>query len=389
MKRQLLKRRLIPFVISCSFLLLYIALLNYANRGWNGYTITDDSGIEYETAKVLEVLEDNTVVDETIEGRRRGSMLLGIEILTGRYKGNVVQVENYLSAMYNVYVTEGDKVSVRIDTTGVEEYQVSIYNYNRSGILIGLILVFAVSLIIIGGWQGFRALAGLIFTFVNVVYLLLPLTLKGYPSLPVTIILVNVTCVVCYYLLGGYQPKTIGASLGCVCGISFSAIFGSIASHITHISAYQMDEAEALILTMSNTNLRLEGLFLSGILIASIGAIMDTAMSVASAMDEIKIKKPEATMRELFSSGMKVGRDTTGTMANTLVLAFAGSSLNMMLLIYSYDVSYNQLMNTDFIVIELVRGIAGSMGVILTVPCVAIITAFVLQKMSKKIRSEG
>jgi len=190
-------------------------------------------------------------------------------------------------------------------------------------------------------------------------------------------------------LLGGYQPKTIGASLGCVCGISFSAIFGSIASNITHISAYQMDEAEALILTMSNTNLRLEGLFLSGILIASIGAIMDTAMSVASAMDEIKIKKPEATMRELFFSGMKVGRDTTGTMANTLVLAFAGSSLNMMLLIYSYDVSYNQLMNTDFIVIELVRGIAGSMGVILTVPCVAIITAFVLQKMTKKTRSEG
>lgn len=389
MKRHMTKNNMIRLLAALSFLLLYIALLNYANRGWNGYTITDDSGIEYETAKVLEVLEDNTVVDETIEGRRRGSMLLGMEILTGRYKGNVVQVENYLSAMYNVYVAEGDKVSVRIDTTGIDEYHVSIYNYNRSGILIGLILIFAVSLIIIGGWQGLRAFAGLMFTFVNVVYLLLPLTLKGYSSLPVTIILVNVTSIVCYYLLGGYQPKTIGASLGCVCGISFSAIFGSIASNITHISAYQMDEAEALILTMSNTNLRLEGLFLSGILIASIGAIMDTAMSVASAMDEIKIKKPEATMRELFFSGMKVGRDTTGTMANTLVLAFAGSSLNMMLLIYSYDVSYNQLMNTDFIVIELVRGIAGSMGVILTVPCVAIITAFVLKKMTKKTRSEG
>ena len=107
---------------------------------------------------------------------------------------------------------------------------------------------------------------------------------------------------------------------------------------------------------------------------------MDTAMSVASAMDEIKIKIPDIGLKELFLSGMKVGRDATGTMANTLVLAFAGTSLNMALLIYSYDVSYNQLMNTDFIVVEVVRGIAGSMGIIMTVPCVAIVTALVLQK---------
>ena len=80
---------------------------------------------------------------------------------------------------------------------------------------------------------------------------------------------------------------------------------------------------------------------------------------------------------------MKIGRDATGTMANTLVLAFAGASLNMMLLIYSYDVSYNQLMNTDFIVIEVVRGIAGSMGIIMTVPSVAFLTAMILNKQKK------
>lgn len=374
------KKNIIRLVVAFTFLLLYIALLCYANRGWDGYDITESTGVEYETAKVVKVIEDTTVKDETIEGRRRGRMLLRLELLSGRYKGDVVLAENYLSAMYNVYVLEGDKVSVRIDTVGANEYQVSIYNYERSPVIVGMVAAFAIALILIGGWQGFRAFLGLIFAFINVMFLLLPLTLKGFSALPLTMALVALTSVVSYYLLGGWQAKTIGASIGCLCGVGFAAVFGAIAADMTHITAYQMDEAEALILTMSNTNLKLKGLFLSGILISTVGATMDTAMSVASAMDEIKIKIPDIGLKELFLSGMKVGRDATGTMANTLVLAFAGASLNMALLIYSYDVSYNQLMNTDFIVVEVVRGIAGSMGIIMTVPCVAIVTALVLQK---------
>ena len=377
------KKNGIRLAVGFAFLLLYVALLCYANRGWNGYIITDSTGIEYETAKVLRVIEDNTVVDAAIEGRRRGSMLLELELLSGRYKGDVVLTENYLSAMYNVYVTEGDKVSVRIDTVGVGEYQTSVYNYERSPIIIGLVVIFGVALIIIGGWQGFRAFVGLIFTFVNIVFLLLPLVLKGIPTIPLTLGLVTVTSVICYYLLGGWQPKTVGASIGCLCGVGFAAIFGAIASSMTHITAYQMDEAEALLLVMSDTNLKLDGLFLSGILIATVGAVMDIAMSIASAMDEINVKKPDISLKELFFSGMKIGRDATGTMANTLVLAFAGASLNMMLLIYSYNVSYNQLMNTDFIVIEVVRGIAGSMGIIMTVPSVAFFTAVILKRKKK------
>lgn len=110
---------------------------------------------------------------------------------------------------------------------------------------------------------------------------------------------------------------------------------------------------------------------------------MDTAMSVASAMSELKIKRPDIRMKELFFSGMRIGRDATGTMANTLVLAFAGSSLNMMVLIYSYQVSFIQLMNTDFVAVELVRGVAGSLGIILTVPCVSVITAWLLTRKDK------
>lgn len=383
MKQQLTKQNLVRLAVALVFIALFALACVWANSGWTGNEITESSGVEYEIARVDDILEDNTVADESIEGRLRGSKVLTLEILTGRYAGSFVDVTNYFSAMYSVDVDLDDTLSVRIYTTGVGEFQVSVYNYNRVPWIIAIVAVFALALVVIGGWQGLRALIGLVFTFVSIVWLLLPLVLKGWPSVPLTIAIVGITSTVCFYLLGGWQPKTVGAALGCLCGVAAAALLGHLAIQLVHVSAYQMDEAEGLILARGDTGLKLNGLLLSGILIAAEGAVMDTAMSVASAMTELKTKRPDIGTPELFRSGMQIGRDATGTMANTLVLAFAGSSLNMMILIYSYQVSFNQLMNTDFVAVEVVRGVAGSMGIILTVPCVAAITGWLLTRKKK------
>ena len=378
MKKHQISIRSLIIIAVCA--LIYAGLLYYANTGWNGYTITESSGIEYETAKVLEVVSDSTVSDPSIEGFRRGDKDLKLQITSGRYKGDVVTVTDYLSAMYNVDVDEGDSVAVRIDTVDVGDYQVSIYNYDRSVYLIAFVIIFAVALILIGGFQGFKAFVGLVFTFVSIVFLLVPLTLRGYPSVVLTVILVGVTTIVSFYLLGGWQPKTIGAAIGCVCGVCCAALLGAAAIRLVSISAYQMDEAEALLLVQNENGLHMKGLFLSSVLLASLGAVMDIAMSIASSMEELKNKRPDISVKELFLSGMKVGRDASGTMANTLVLAIAGSSFNMMILIYSYQVSFIQLINTDFVTIELIRGIAGSLGIILAIPFVASLTAVLLNR---------
>ena len=383
MKQHLTKQNLCRLAVTVVFLALFAWAIVWANSGWNKDVITDTTGVEYETAKVMAILEDNTEEDETIEGRRRGSQILELELLTGRYEGDVVQCKNYFSAMYSVDVKPGQTVSVRIDTSDVNTYSVSIYNYNRVPWIIGIAIVFAIALVLIGGWQGFRALVGLIFTFVCIVYLLLPLSLQGWATVPLTVAIVGITSTVGFYLLGGWQPKTVGAILGCLCGVAAAALLGSLAIELLHVSAYQMDEAEGLLLARNDTGLQMKGLLLSGILIAAEGAVMDTSMSVASAMAELKAKRPDIGKKELFLSGMRIGRDTTGTMANTLVLAFAGSSLNMMVLIYSYQVSFNQLMNTDFVAVELVRAVAGSMGIILTVPSVAATCAWLLTRRRK------
>lgn len=380
MKHSLTKFDMRRCIVAALFLALFALACVLANRGEWSSGITDTSGTEYETARVVQILNENLVADDTIEGRYRGSRDMVVEILTGRYAGEQAPVRNYFSAMYNIDVGEGDRLSVRIDTTGLGEYEVSVYNYHRTPVIFAALALFALALIVIGGWQGFRALLGLVFTFVAVVWLLLPLALKGWPTVPLTVAIVGITSAVSYYLLGGWQPKFVGAAIGCFCGVAAAALLGHLAIELLHISAYEMDEAEGLLLARMDTGLQLKGLLLSGILISAEGAVMDTAMSVSSAMAELKEKRPDIAPGELFQSGMRIGRDATGTMANTLVLAFAGSSLNMMVLIYSYHVSFIQLMNTDFVAEEVVRAVAGSMGIILTVPCVAAVCTWLLNR---------
>lgn len=371
-----MKNELIIKIVSVVlFVALSVGVIIYANADKPTYTITEDSGVEFETARVLSVLEDNTAVDEETENVKKGDTTLEVELLTGRYKGDVCKVTNYYSALYNVDVSKGDRVSVRIDTTGEHEYSVSIYNYDRVPLVIGLVIVFAIVLIALGGKQGLKAFLGLVYTVLVIVFVLLPLTLKGVAPIPLTIAIVFITSAVCYLLIGGLQKKTIAAALGSLAGVLIAALLGAMAAHIGGVTTFQMDEAEALLLVKSSYPVQLRGLFISSILIAAIGAVMDIAMSISSAIGEVHEANAKLGFKELFAAGMNIGRDAMGTMANTLVLAYVGGSLNMMVLIYSYGVSFIQLVNTDFVAIEMIRAIAGSIGIIGTVPCVSAIAA--------------
>ena len=132
----------------------FVGLIVWANHDRPVYKSSDTSGVEYEVARVNRVLEDNVTVDETSDGMWRGSMELEVQILSGRYKGDYAVTTNYFSALYNVRVKEGDKLSVRIDTTGEGTYQVSVYNYYRVPQMIACVVVFALLLILIGGKKG-------------------------------------------------------------------------------------------------------------------------------------------------------------------------------------------------------------------------------------------
>ena len=133
----------------------------------------------------------------------------------------------------------------------------------------------------------------------------------------------------------------------------------------------------------SDRGLKISGLFVSGILIASLGAVMDVAMSISSACWELRELNPDLPSKALFRSGMNIGQDAMGTMANTLILAFAGSSLNTLLLFQIFDYPMIQIFNADSIAIEIIRGVAGTIGIILTVPLVALLSAEIMGPKKK------
>ena len=374
--------RLISILISAVLFAAVIIAMVIINLPNPDAVLTSAQKQTYVRARVMRVLSDDAQPDYVRgEGRRLGTQELEIEILSGYYKGDTMPLTNYLSILANVDVSPGDRIIVRLftDLDG-GELHAAMHNYDR-GIVIGaFVLIFALLMMLVGGKKGIMAVLGLAFTLACIWFLMLPLVMRGVPSIAVAIAIVAVTTTASIILLDGFSEKSFSAIMGCVCGVAVAGLAAAITGAITPLNGFNMSDAENLMLQATGDGMKLKGLLVCGVLISALGAVMDVSMSIASAVHEVCVHNPELPSREIMSSGMNVGRDAMGTMANTLILAFAGSSLNMLIMVNAYGIPFIQLMNTDFIVIEILQSVAGSIGIILTVPIVAFISSFVMSR---------
>ncbi len=339
----------------------------------------NSSASEFAKARVVTVMQDNTQKDDKTEGILRGSQEVIVKVLSGTQKGKQFQTTNYLSALYNINAQEGTNVIVRLDPQG-DGLSVFIYSYERGFIILVMLLVFVLSLLIIGRGKGAMSFIALVITFVSIIGILFPLLEYGFPSILVTVFIVFYTTVFTFVLIDGINKKTVAAALGTLSGVLIASVFAIVAGHFAHITGFQTTEAEELLLIGTDHGMKIKGLFTTGILIAALGAVMDVAMSIASAVHELHEVNRELSAMELFRSGMNIGRDAMGTMANTLILAFAGSSFTLLLLVYFYNIAPIQLLSTDLIAREVIQGLAGSIGIVLTVPIVAFLSARIEKK---------
>ena len=339
-------------------------------------TASDTSRMVYASAEVTAVLADNAQEDyQNAEGRRVGDQELEIRILSGDHKDEIMTVTNYMSALFNVDVDQGDRIIVRIMTDEEGSYYASVFNYDR-GIVLGVfLLIFFALLAVLGGKKGVGALAGLLLTLGCIWFILIPCLIRGVPAVPVTIGVSAVAAAAGLIFLNGYSKKTLCAVCGCVGGVLAAGIAAAAAGTLSPMNGFNMQEAENLILYGADKGLKISGLLVCGVLISALGAVMDVALGIASSVWEMREQNPDASAGSLFRSGMQIGKDAMGTMANTLILAFAGSSLNMLILVQTYDIPFLQLINTDSIALEVVQSVAGSFGILLTVPLVAFISA--------------
>ena len=250
-------------------------------------------------------------------------------------------------------------------------------------VIVGLFLLTTVA---VGGKVGAKSLVALAVTLVCLFFILIPLLMKGAPTLLTVFLICAYITVVTMVILGGVTRKTVCAALGTVAGTALALLFGLLAQSLLHIDGMRLTDVEALLqLRQTGTPLGLKGLLVAGVVISALGAVMDVAMSISSALTEVHTVAPERTGKDLFRSGMNIGRDMVGTMTNTLILAFLGSGLTFIIYLISLGLDPRQLISSAYVATEVISGISSSIGVILAVPLTALITAFLLTKDKKTV----
>ncbi|QAA34480.1 YibE/F family protein [Clostridium manihotivorum] len=372
LKSSKLSKIAIWFVIFSLFAIFLYKFNSNHPVGFN--TQGKTSYVKYEKAEVLTIKKEALTNFQNSSTIKLGSQDITVKILSGEHKGETKDISNYLSDTHSVYVKKGMTIIVEIDTAGTQN-QVLVYNYYRAPIQYLFILIFIAALCIIGRSKGFKSVVGLAFTFVCVIFLFIPMLYRGYSPVMSAILIITIVTCITLFLLNGYSSKTLSAVLGTLAGVIIAGFIALIVGNLAHLNGFNTQDVETLNMISAKFNMKVEGLLLSGILIAALGAVMDLSISIASSIQEVYISNPKISKKELFNSGMNIGRDMMGTMANTLILAFTGSSLNMLIIIYFYNVSYNQLINMDMVNVEIIQGLTGSLAVILIVPIVSFISS--------------
>ena len=334
------------------------------------------------TGEIVKVLKEDLMKDPVVEGKYRGNQLLEVKILDGKEKGETFEVYNSLSSLHNTFGKPGLKAIFTIrETNG--KINVWLYNQKRENYIYGLSFIFLLLVCILGKMKGFKSILSLIFTGAVIIYILIPIMFSGINPIPFAVLLASIITLVSFLLIGGYERKTYSAIIGAIFGITLAGTISYIAGIIMNLSGINMEGGEQLLYIAKGHKLQVQGLLFVAILIGSLGAVMDVSMSIASSVNEIYENNPMLTGKQLFISAMNIGRDIMGTMVNTLILAFAGGALPTMMMIWGYNMEYSQFINIPTIVIEIVNALAGSIGIIATVPLTGAISILLINREKK------
>lgn len=343
---------------------------------------------DYESASVDQILSDSTEKDPASDNGYRGEQLLLVTVRSGDYKGQQMQVYNYVGPLYGGPLKVGDRATVLISTYSDGTVNATVYEFDRLLPLCIVLVLFIAAAVAVGGRTGVKSLVALAVTLVCLFGVLLPSLMKGANTLLMTFIVCAYVAVVSLTIVGGVRKKTVCAMLGAVAGTALALLFGLLAQGLTRIDGLRIDDVEPLLqLRQTGTPIGLRGLLVGGIVISALGAVMDVTMGIASSLSEVHAANPELSQRELFRSGMNIGRDMVGTMTNTLILAFLGSGFTLILYLYSLGLSPRQLLSSAYVSLEVVSGVASSVGVILSIPLTALITAEVFTREKKSGKS--
>lgn len=351
----------------------------------NSSTQIDCKALVMKVGEIKEV-ETGSITDTVQE--------VTIEILDGIYEAEEFTTNYILSydidGKIKAYELEvGDKVSVQVVEDEMGNVTASVQNVIRDKYIYAMFGLFLLSIVLVGGKQGVKAIIGLLITILAVYFILIKGIYLGYDAILMTIATSAMIIILTFIIIGGFSKKILTAALGTLGGVVSSGIVAVVFGHLAKLSG-ACEEAVQLSMNMNTVHFNFRDLIFAGIVISALGACMDVGMSIASSLDEIKNKTKDISWKELFKSGMNIGKDVIGTMTNTLILAYVGGALTLILLFLACDMGMTEILNKETISEEVISALAGSMGVVFTVPITAILYAILnRRKTSYKMTSDN
>ena len=369
------------------FITIIILLLSYYFIIYNRNSSVNNKEIAYVRAKVLKVIDSDLTKEGKIPGVYIGTQELKVEILSGKFKGKILTLTNsrlHGDLVYDVVAKEGMEIVLAVKGGEGQSPSFGIDTYARDKVIYLLLFLFILVLLVVGRLKGLMALISLVLTGLLIAFFMLPMMFKGYSPILLAVITATIVIFLSLILIGGLNKKSMAAIVGTSVGVIIAGSISLISGKMAHLTGISGEASEQLIYIVSGFPINIKGIMFAGIIISSLGAVMDVGMSIASVIFEIHQKIPKLSKMELFKSGMNVGKDIMGTMSNTLILAFTGGSLSLMILLMAYDMPYFRVINLNTVSTEIIQGLSGTIGLVLTVPVTSLVSALFIANKQKK-----
>ena len=361
------------------FLLLGIFIPSYAADD-NKAILPSETGIvesiKYEDAEDLN------------QGEQTTKQVVTVKVLTGNFKGTERMIDNMLTGnpAYDIQLSKGDKVVLHVEPTSdtvstpddVDFFIADIKRDNQIFIFTG---IFFILLLFIGKKKGLTSIISIISTIALIFLMLMPMILNGFCPIASAVLTGILSTVITIYLVGGFNSKSSAAIIGTALSLIFAGGLSMLAIYFAHLTGFAGEEN--MFLYTARPDLSFTGILSASMIIGALGALMDTAVSIASTVNEIYETDRTLSIKQLFKSGMNVGRDIIGTMSNTLILVYLGSSLPLVLL--SSNIDMNKFFNLNQVATEILSALIGSIAILFCVPVTAVIAAYLIKKQKEKI----
>ncbi len=368
------------------FVLILTILFIGFGRSQAQFTPTEAYEDDYYQAKIESI--DNVKTESlSIEGLPESFEVTTVEfsakILSGARKGEVIKVTQKIDDMMltkQVEVKENEKVVLHRQFQVDGEVSYIFIDHLRSDGLVYLIVFFLVLIVIFGRMKGVNTVISLAATCLILFSVYIPAIINGYNVYIITSLVSAYLIFINLILINGFSKKTWCAIIGNVGGVIAAALITKFMTSQLMLTGFVDSESGLLLNVRPDAPLDLIAIAWASVVIGSLGAIMDIAMTIASALQEVSDNVVERNFKLLFKSGMNIGRDAVGTMTNTLILAYIGSSLATVLLLISSNKNLTLLFNLEMIAMEVLQGVVGSIGILLAIPLTSVISAYLYSK---------